>query len=46
MIVDATGTHEKILVEFMEGGLRSVLDVGCGAGEKTARIARLSGTSV
>lgn len=39
MIVDATGSQKNSLLRFIRSGMHTALDVGCGAGEKTALIA-------
>ncbi len=46
MIADATGSQEKTIRAFLRDGVRSALDVGCGTGEKTARIARQTDETV
>ena len=46
MIADATGSQEKTIRAFLRDGVLSALDVGCGTGERTARIARQTGETV
>ena len=46
MIVDATGSQKNSLRRFIRRGMHTALDVGCGAGEKTALIARQIQTTV
>ncbi len=43
MIADATGSQEKTIRAFLRDGVRAALDVGCGTGAKTARIAQQTG---
>ena len=46
MIADATGRQEKTIRAFLRHGVRAALDVGCGTGGKTARIARQTDETV
>ncbi len=46
MIADATGSQQKTIRAFLRDGVRSALDVGCGTGEKTARIAQQTDETV
>ena len=46
MRVDATGSQKSLLLRFIRHGIQAALDVGCGAGEKTALIAGHVATTV